>query len=77
MKCPNCCATGMAHDTRDVPHTYKGESVVLPQLVGDFCAACGESVADAAEARRVSALMRDFGDQVNAAMRQRPKALDK
>ena len=67
MKCPNCGAAKMAHDMRDVPYIYKGESVVLPQVVGDYCAVCGESVLDAAESRRVSALMRDFNKQVNAA----------
>lgn len=67
MKCPNCGAARMAHDTRDVPYTYKGESIVLPQVAGDYCAACGESVLDAAQARRVSALMRDFSKQINAA----------
>ena len=67
MKCPNCGAGKMVHDTRDVPYTYKGESVVLPQIAGDYCIACGESVLDAAESRRASALMRDFTRQVNAA----------
>ena len=56
----------MVHDTRDVPYVYKGESTVLPQVTGDFCRACGESVLGAAESRRVSGLMREFNRQVNA-----------
>ena len=67
MKCPNCGAAKMAHDTRDVPYIYMGESVALLQVISNFCPACGELVLDAAESRRVSALMQDFGKQVNAA----------
>jgi HTH-type transcriptional regulator/antitoxin MqsA len=66
MKCPNCGAAKLVHDTRDLPYTYKGESTVLPRVTGDFCPACGESIPDAAESRRVSALMREFSKQVNA-----------
>ena len=68
MKCPSCGAAKLVHDTRDLPYTYKGESTVLPQVTGDFCPACGESIPDAAESRRVSALMREFSKQVNASI---------
>lgn len=68
MKCPNCGAAKLGHDTRDLPYTYKGESTVLPKVTGDFCPACGEGVFDAAQSRRVSALMREFSKQVNASI---------
>ena len=68
MKCPSCGAAKLVHDTRDLAYTYKGESTVLPQVTGDFCPACGESIPDAAESRRVSALMREFSKQVNASI---------
>ena len=68
MKCPSCGAAKLVHDTRDLPYTYKGESTVLPQVTGDFCPACGESIPDAAESRRVSALMLEFTKQVNASI---------
>ena len=48
----NCRPKRLVRDTRDVPYTYKGESAVLPQVTGDFCAACDESVLDASESRR-------------------------
>lgn len=68
MKCPNCGAANLVHDTRDVPYTYKGETTILPQATGDFCPACGESVLDAAESRRTMNLMLEFNKQVNASI---------
>lgn len=68
MKCPNCGAAKLLHDTRDLPYTYKGETTVLPRITGDFCPACAEGVFDAVQSRRVSALMREFSKQVNASI---------
>lgn len=67
MKCPSCAAAHLIHDTRDLPYTYQGESTVLPQVTGDFCPACDESILDAAESRRTMSLMLAFNKQVNAA----------
>jgi HTH-type transcriptional regulator / antitoxin MqsA len=66
MKCPNCRAKKLVRDTRDVPYIYKGGSTVLPQVTGDFCAACDESVLDAAESRRAMNLMLGFNKRANA-----------
>ena len=66
MKCPNCGTATLVHDTRDVPYTYKGESTILPQVTGDFCPACDESVLEASESRRTMELMLAFSKQVNA-----------
>jgi len=68
MKCPICGAAKLVHDTRDMPYTYKGESTVLPQVTGDFCPACDESILDAAESRRTMNLMLAFNKQVNASI---------
>jgi HTH-type transcriptional regulator / antitoxin MqsA len=68
MKCPVCGEAELVHDTRDLPYTYKGEATALPQVTGHFCPACGEGVLDAAQSRRVSALMREFSKQVNASI---------
>jgi HTH-type transcriptional regulator / antitoxin MqsA len=68
MKCPGCGARKLVRDTRDVPYTYKGESTVLPQVTGDFCSACDESILDAAESRRTMNLMLAFNKQVNASI---------
>ena len=58
----------LVHDTRDMPYTYKDETTILPEVTGDFCPACDEAIFDAAESRRISALMREFSKQVNAAI---------
>lgn len=68
MKCPICGAAELVHDTRDIPHTYKGEATTLHAVTADYCPACGESVLDAKESRRVSQLMREFRQQINAAI---------
>ena len=66
MKCPNCGAAELVHDTRDMPYTYKGEETTIPAVAGDYCPACGEAVLDVGESVRTSALMLDFNKQVNA-----------
>ncbi len=68
MKCPNCAAAELVHDTRDVPYTYKGESTLIPAVVGEFCPACGEVILDSVESARSSAAMLAFTRQVNAAI---------
>ena len=68
MKCPTCAIAELLHDTRDISYTYKGETTTLPEVTGDFCPACDEAVFDQVESRRVSALMREFSKQVNAAI---------
>lgn len=66
MKCPNCGAAKLVHDTRDVPYTYKGESTSLPQVTGNFCTVCDEHILDADETRRTMNLMLAFNKEVNA-----------
>jgi len=68
MNCPICAEAELVHDTRDIPYTYKGESTAIPGVTGDFCPACGESILDATEAARTSAMMLEFNKQVNASI---------
>ena len=68
MKCPNCGAAELVHDTRDRPYTYKGEETIIPAVTGDYCPACGEAVLDMGESARTSMLMLKFNKQVNAAI---------
>lgn len=60
MKCPNCGAAELVHDTRDMPYTYKGEVTTIPAVTGDYCPSCGEAVLDMSESVRTSALMLEF-----------------
>lgn len=43
----------MIDDTRDIVHMYRGESLLIPAVTGDFCPACNEAVLDAEQSRRV------------------------
>ena len=67
MKCPVCGAAELIHDTRDLPYTYKGETIVIGAVTGDFCPACMESILDVAESDRVMVAMRAFSKRINAA----------
>lgn len=67
MKCPICGAGELASDIRIVPYTYKGETIAIPDVKGDFCPACGEYVLDAEESARVSEIMLAHNRHVNAA----------
>jgi len=67
MKCPCCGAAELIHDTRDMPYTYKGETTVIPAVMGDFCPACGEVLLDREQGDRYSDLMLQFNRQINAA----------
>lgn len=68
MRCPTCAEAELVHDTRDMPHTYKGESTIIQAVTGDFCPACGEVVLDGAESTRTSSEMLEFNKQVNASI---------
>ena len=68
MKCPVCGAAELIHDTRDLPYTYKGETTTIPDVIADFCPACGESITGIGETERVMGEMQAFNRQVNAAI---------
>ncbi|WP_295443329.1 type II toxin-antitoxin system MqsA family antitoxin [uncultured Thiodictyon sp.] len=68
MKCPVCGAAELIRDVRDLPYTYKGETMVIAAVTGEFCPACAESVLAGAESDRVMREMRAFSKQVNAAI---------
>ncbi len=68
MKCPICAKANLVHDTRDIPYTYKGETTIIPAVLGDFCPACGETILNGEESARTSTMMLDFNKQVNASI---------
>lgn len=68
MKCVSCGAAKLVHDTRDVLYTYKGESTTIPDVTGDYCPACGESIHDAQESERLNSAMLQFNKEVNASL---------
>lgn len=68
MKCPLCGEADLVHDTRDMPYSYKNESLVIDAVTGDYCPACDEVLMDAGESSRVTAAMLAFNKQVNASI---------
>lgn len=66
MKCPNCGKADLIRDRRDVPYSYKGETMVVHGVEGEFCSACDEAVLDAVESQRCMVRMQAFVKQVNA-----------
>jgi len=68
MKCPSCGSSDVMHDTRDVPYTYKGQTTVIPSVVGEYCNVCGESHSDLQETDRAMRLMLAFNKNVNASL---------
>lgn len=60
MKCPNCAAATLVHDTRDLPYACKGEATTIPAVTADWCPACGEAVMDVDESQRVSQAIKTF-----------------
>ncbi len=56
------------HDTRDVLYTYKGATTTIPDVTGEFCPACGESIHDQEESERLSAAMLEFNKEVNGSI---------
>jgi len=65
-KCPVCGAAELIHDSRTVHYTYKGETVEIPDVVGDFCPNCSEGILEKASADRYSAAVRAFIKEINA-----------
>jgi len=66
MRCSICAVAELMHDTRELPHTYKGQSTAIAAVTGDYCPTCGENVLDSAQASRVSTAMLEFNKQVDA-----------
>jgi HTH-type transcriptional regulator/antitoxin MqsA len=66
MKCPVCGGAELIHDTRDLTYTYKGHTTTVPNITGDFCPACGESVLERESGDEYAFAIRDFQAEVNA-----------
>jgi HTH-type transcriptional regulator/antitoxin MqsA len=66
MNCPNCEKPTLVKVCRDMPYTYKGEKMVLSDVTGEWCPACGEALLDETEASRISRDMTAFNKKVNS-----------
>ena len=66
MECPICGEQDLVHGIKDMAYTYKGESVIIPDVKGEYCPACGEGILCLDESQRVNEVMLAFNKQVNA-----------
>lgn len=67
MKCVICGKAEMVRDTRDISHTYKGQTTTIPNVSGEFCTACNESLHNVEESEYLNAAMLAFNKEVNGA----------
>ena len=67
MKCPVCGYAELKQDTRDLAHTYKGETTLITKVEGSFCPSCHESLLDAKESDRVMKEMNAFNARIISA----------
>ncbi|MDM0024637.1 type II toxin-antitoxin system MqsA family antitoxin [Variovorax saccharolyticus] len=65
MKCPSCAAAVLVADIRHLPCIYRRESMLIAEVEGRFCPACGECVLGPVEAGRVSAALLAFHRKVD------------
>ena len=67
MKCPICGEQDLMYDSKNMEYAYKGKSIIIPDVQGEYCPACGEGVLALDESKRVNNIMLAFNKQVNAA----------
>lgn len=67
MKCICCGKAQMVRETHDVLYTYKGQSTTIPEVSGEYCPACKESLHNKEESEYLNAAMLAFTKEVNAA----------
>lgn len=68
MKCPECGGAELVKGRRDLPYTYRGETTVFENVVGEWCPMCGEGVLSAEEDERLDEIALAFNKQVNASL---------
>lgn len=66
MKCLSCGKGELTHKKSNLPYTYKNQTTVIHNVMGDYCNHCNEIVMDYAESTRVSEEMLKFNKTINA-----------
>ncbi len=64
-KCPSCGIADMVFESRDIPFDYKGERLVVQNVLGWFCTSCNEAVFNEGEGVRYSAEIDNFAKSVD------------
>lgn len=68
MKCPICGREGLSVVTKDFPYTYKGETVVIKNVTGEYCSSCDDMILGGEDLQRVSDESMALVKRVNAAV---------
>lgn len=68
MKCPNCGAAELVLDTRDRPYTYRGETITIAAVTGEYCPACDEVVLDSQASEQYTTQAMALNKRVNASI---------
>jgi HTH-type transcriptional regulator / antitoxin MqsA len=79
MECPSCGYHEMVKKTKDETLSYRGQSLTLHAMKGDFCPSCGEGIWDDESYRRYTeaqeGLLRAVKGNVSADIRRIRKKL--
>lgn len=66
MKCVSCGSAKVVSEVRNISYTYKGHTTTIPNVGGEYCTACEESVHNEEEAEYLSSAMLAFNKEINA-----------
>lgn len=67
MECPNCENIVMQETTKDIPFTYKGQTLVVENVEGKRCPSCDEFILSREASKRANVLLKEFAQKINAA----------
>ncbi|MDR3614804.1 MAG: type II toxin-antitoxin system MqsA family antitoxin [Candidatus Obscuribacterales bacterium] len=65
MKCVACGKAELVRDNQDISYTYKGQTIVIPNVGGEYCPACNESLHTVEESEYLNSEMLAFAKEVN------------
>ncbi|MBV8273153.1 MAG: type II toxin-antitoxin system MqsA family antitoxin [Cupriavidus sp.] len=68
MKCLECGRAELVRGRQDFDYTYRGETIVVKAVLGDWCPNCGEGLVDPGEHDRLDDICLAFNKQVNATL---------
>lgn len=69
--------TELVHDQKDLSFSYKGQTLIVPQVAGWHCPVCHDCEFDDGEGKRYSALQEAFVHEVDAHIAAELRAIRK
>jgi YgiT-type zinc finger domain-containing protein len=66
MECVACGSRRLVRTEKDFRYFYKGKTLIISSVLGDYCEECDEVILDLSEAERVNILMLKFQQQCNS-----------